>query len=74
MGKLNEYVVLESRQIPSWFNASKFFLFHLIQADLDSKLHSAHGVSLIWKILEFDNADLDTRIIYQLEPDQGFFF
>ena len=38
-----------------------FVLFHLIQVDLNLRLHSAHGVSLIWKILEFDNfiSDLD---------------
>ena len=39
------------------------FFFHLIRADLNSRLRSAHRVSLIWKILEFDNSllDLDNR-------------
>ena len=41
------------------------FFFQLIQADLNSRLHSAHGVSLIWKNLEFDNADLE--ILFSFE-------
>ena len=39
------------------------FFFHLIRADLKSRLLSAHRVSLIWKSLEFDYSLLDLENI-----------